>query len=340
MEQVRKVTVEIPADLLDRRVEGALSRMIRFYDRTLSFVLEHRALALIAFLVTIALTVDLYIKTPKGYFPQDDTGLIFGGTRASPEISFEAMKELQQRVTEIVMSDPAAIGGINVAAPVRVSNGEFSVGCDGIFRSGEGSIASGQALCLRHVAGAPLRDPLGQARQLKVGEAGLPHVEQGPFAAQPEVLVGELEPVEVGHQDVGDDDRRALLLDALQREALPEVLASTFEFTDRVGRETEPLVADAVGQPLVMEAGRVHRLLDRHAVVDHVREDLGEDGAAEAVLAAPQIHQQENGVSDRDSFFTGGNGGNGEWGLGPNPRFKKVDDSRDMASSVPSVFLL
>ena len=51
---------------------------------------------------TMALTVDLYIRTPKGYFPQDDTGLIFGGTRASPEISFEAMKELQQRVTEMV----------------------------------------------------------------------------------------------------------------------------------------------------------------------------------------------------------------------------------------------
>ena len=47
------------------------------------------------------------VKTPKGFFPQDDTGLIFGGTRASPDISFEAMKELQQRATQIVLSDPA-----------------------------------------------------------------------------------------------------------------------------------------------------------------------------------------------------------------------------------------
>ena len=87
-------------------------RMIAAYAVSLGFVLRHRILTMLVFLATIALTVDLYIKTPKGYFPQDDTGLIFGGTRASPDISFEAMKELQQRVTEIVLSDPAvaAIG--------------------------------------------------------------------------------------------------------------------------------------------------------------------------------------------------------------------------------------
>src|ERR1700688_85295 len=54
---------------LDRRVEGLLARMIAFYDRTLGFALEHRALMLLVFVSTIALTVGLYIKTPKGYFP-------------------------------------------------------------------------------------------------------------------------------------------------------------------------------------------------------------------------------------------------------------------------------
>ena len=69
--------------------------MIRFYDRTLGLVLEHRGLTLMVFVATIALTVGLYIKMPKGYFPQDDTGLIFGGTEASTDISFDAMKTLQ-----------------------------------------------------------------------------------------------------------------------------------------------------------------------------------------------------------------------------------------------------
>ena len=105
------------ATWLDRLVEGALSRMIRFYDRSLSFVLEHRALTLMVFLATIALTVDLYIKTPKGYFPQDDTGLIFGGTQASTDVSFEAMKTLQQKAMDVVLSDPAVAGlGSSVGA--------------------------------------------------------------------------------------------------------------------------------------------------------------------------------------------------------------------------------
>ncbi|MDZ4368607.1 MAG: efflux RND transporter permease subunit, partial [Afipia sp.] len=51
-----------------------------------------------------------YIKTPKGYFPQDDSGLVIGATRASPDVSFQAMLGLQQRVADIVMADPAVAG--------------------------------------------------------------------------------------------------------------------------------------------------------------------------------------------------------------------------------------
>jgi multidrug efflux pump len=102
---------------LDRLVEGALSRFVRFYDRTLSFVLDHNALALIVFVATIALTAGLYIKTPKGYFPQDDTGLIFGGTQASTDVSFAAMEQMQQKAMDIVLADPAVAGlGSSVGA--------------------------------------------------------------------------------------------------------------------------------------------------------------------------------------------------------------------------------
>jgi len=105
------------ATWLDRLVEGVLSRTIRFYDRTLSFVLEHQVLGLIVFVATIALTVGLYIKTPKGYFPQDDTGLIFGGTQASTDISFAAMEQLQKKAMDVVLADPAVAGlGSSVGA--------------------------------------------------------------------------------------------------------------------------------------------------------------------------------------------------------------------------------
>ena len=115
----------------DRMVEAILRRLIAGYTVSLDFVLRHRIITLFVFLATIALTVDLYVKTPKGYFPQDDTGLIFGGTRASPEISFEAMKELQQRVTEIVLSDPAvqAVGSSVGASTFNasVNNGRLFI---------------------------------------------------------------------------------------------------------------------------------------------------------------------------------------------------------------------
>ncbi len=105
------------ATRLDRLVEGTLSRFVRFYDRTLSFVLDHNALALIVFVATIVLTAGLYIKTPKGYFPQDDTGLIFGGTQASTDVSFVAMEALQQKAMDVVLADPAVAGlGSSVGA--------------------------------------------------------------------------------------------------------------------------------------------------------------------------------------------------------------------------------
>ena len=108
------------ATLFDRIVEGILGGLVGAYGWSLRAVLRYRALVLIIFVATVALTVDLYIKTPKGYFPQDDTGLIFGGTRAAPDISFEAMKELQERATAIVLSDPA-VAGLSAGLPKVVN---------------------------------------------------------------------------------------------------------------------------------------------------------------------------------------------------------------------------
>jgi len=91
----------------DRIVEAILGGLVAAYAWSLRVVLRYRELVLIVFLATIALTVDFYIKTPKGYFPQDDTGLVFGGTSASTDISFPAMVELQQKAVSLVLDDPA-----------------------------------------------------------------------------------------------------------------------------------------------------------------------------------------------------------------------------------------
>ncbi|CAM9915051.1 unnamed protein product, partial [Phaeothamnion confervicola] len=121
----------LDATWLDRLVENALRRTVAAYASSLTVVLRHGILTLLVFFATIALTVTLYVKIPKGFFPQDDTGLVFGGTRAAPDISFEAMKELQQRATRIVLSDPAvAAVGSSVGASgfnASVNNGRLFI---------------------------------------------------------------------------------------------------------------------------------------------------------------------------------------------------------------------
>ncbi|MBV8428419.1 MAG: efflux RND transporter permease subunit, partial [Hyphomicrobiales bacterium] len=94
----------------DRAIEGSLARLTQAYARTLRIGLRHPWLMLLVTLATMALTVELFRTTPKGYFPQDDTGLLFGFTEASPDISFPAMTQLQQKAGDIVVSDPAVAG--------------------------------------------------------------------------------------------------------------------------------------------------------------------------------------------------------------------------------------
>ena len=95
------------ATWLDRWVERVLRLTLRGYARSLTAVLNHRGLTLLVMAATMAITVILFVRTPKGFFPQDDTGLIYGGTQASTEISFQAMYDLQQKAEAVVRSDPA-----------------------------------------------------------------------------------------------------------------------------------------------------------------------------------------------------------------------------------------
>jgi multidrug efflux pump len=98
------------ATRLDRAVEWVNSLLIAGYERSLSGVLKHHVLTLLVLAGVMALTSVLYVKSSKSYFPLDDTGLIYGGTIAATDTSFETMFELQQKAAEIVMADPAVAG--------------------------------------------------------------------------------------------------------------------------------------------------------------------------------------------------------------------------------------
>jgi hydrophobe/amphiphile efflux-1 (HAE1) family protein len=98
------------ATWLDRLVEGALAGMMRRYGISLRFVLRHQFLTLVVLVATIALTTYMYIHTPKGFFPPDDSGFVGGYAGASQDISFQSMIALQQRAAAIVQADPAVDG--------------------------------------------------------------------------------------------------------------------------------------------------------------------------------------------------------------------------------------
>jgi multidrug efflux pump len=102
------------ATRFDRLVERVLGTMLSLYGASLRVVLRHRVLGLLSLLLTIALTVYLFVVTPKGFFPQDDTGLIFGGVIGATDVSYPQMLELQRHATDIVLADPAVAGRLDV----------------------------------------------------------------------------------------------------------------------------------------------------------------------------------------------------------------------------------
>jgi len=102
-----KVAVSDRKTRFDLVVEGALSRIVASYERTLIPVLRLSSLTLMVFFATVGLTVVLYITTPKGFFPNDDSGFVIGATRASADTSFQSMLGLQQRLADIVLADPS-----------------------------------------------------------------------------------------------------------------------------------------------------------------------------------------------------------------------------------------
>jgi multidrug efflux pump len=85
--------------------QGIFDGMLRIYRGALLWVLRHQPLTLGITIATACLTVYLYAKVPKGFFPQQDTGRVVGSVQADQDISFAAMKQKMQQFVTIVMRD-------------------------------------------------------------------------------------------------------------------------------------------------------------------------------------------------------------------------------------------
>jgi hydrophobe/amphiphile efflux-1 (HAE1) family protein len=86
---------------------SSFSKLQHGYACILRWVLRHRFFTQMLTVVTLAATVWLYGVTPKGFFPQQDTGLMFGTTEAAQDVSFADMAKKQQQIVNVLLADPA-----------------------------------------------------------------------------------------------------------------------------------------------------------------------------------------------------------------------------------------
>jgi len=87
--------------------ERVYDRIVKFYGRTLEWVLGRQTATLLVAVGTLGLTILLYVIAPKGFFPVQDTGVIQGISDAAQNISFAAMAERQQALADVILKDPA-----------------------------------------------------------------------------------------------------------------------------------------------------------------------------------------------------------------------------------------
>ncbi len=124
---------ERPPGYLARLSDKAFHWLQSFYADTLFIALRHSWLTLIALMGIIYLTGRMYVDIPKGFFPQQDTGLLIGNISADQSISFQAMREKLIDVAKIVQDDPA-VASVNASTGAGThmggpkNNGMFFVG--------------------------------------------------------------------------------------------------------------------------------------------------------------------------------------------------------------------
>ncbi len=97
--------------------------MLDLYRRSLGGALRHPALTMLVFLVTIGLSVYLYIVIPKGFFPQQDTGRMIGSIQADQSISFQLMQQKLAQFVSIVKQDPAVEAAVGFTGGGQTNSG-------------------------------------------------------------------------------------------------------------------------------------------------------------------------------------------------------------------------
>jgi hydrophobe/amphiphile efflux-1 (HAE1) family protein len=115
---------------LYRLSERGFDALLYAYEAGLRVALRHRFMTLMVMIGTIAVTGYLYVVIPKGFFPQQDTGLIIAQSEAAQDISFQAMAERQQALLNAITRDPAVD---SVGSAVGAGGGTYTVNDGRVF---------------------------------------------------------------------------------------------------------------------------------------------------------------------------------------------------------------
>jgi hydrophobe/amphiphile efflux-1 (HAE1) family protein len=115
-----------------RLLERGFDALLGAYEAGLKVVLRHRFTTLMVMLGTVALTGYLFMVIPKGFFPQQDTGLILGFSEAAQDISYQAMAERTQALIKAVLEDPAVA---SVGTGIGAGGGNYTTNTGRMFIS-------------------------------------------------------------------------------------------------------------------------------------------------------------------------------------------------------------
>jgi hydrophobe/amphiphile efflux-1 (HAE1) family protein len=110
-----------PPGRFNRAAERFFERTIGAYDRGLNFVFRHQFAALVSTLLLMVATGYLYVKIPKGFFPQQDTGTVFGEIDTRQDASFQKTVKVAHEIIDIVRNDPS-VGGVFMLAGAYAYN--------------------------------------------------------------------------------------------------------------------------------------------------------------------------------------------------------------------------
>jgi len=111
-------------NFVSRWSERTFNWLIGGYDRGLKWVFRHQFLMLVLTLGLIVVTGVLYVHIPKGFFPEQDTGFIFGNAIARQDTSFAAITKLENQFADIVAQDPAVSGVVGFAGATGGNSSE------------------------------------------------------------------------------------------------------------------------------------------------------------------------------------------------------------------------